>query len=667
MRTRELSPWVKASILAFFLAVAVQLGNCSHARGITVVQNSLPAGTILLLSKSRNVVGEFAASELQSYIRNISGATMPLVSQTVSVTSERLSCSVAILTGPDVANELADPVYLNNLYKSLDQSVISLKDDGFVLKTSGNNILFAGSNDRGTLYAVYEFLRGVGVRFHAPKFYFYQGNAEDVPKIATITFPLVNVAPQPSFHYRALDAGECHSFTREMAIAIVDWMAKNRMNFISFPIDASMTLGLIGWDNFRDALTPEIQKRGIILEVGAHGAYNKFLPRSVYQSAHPEWFPGLKDSVAGCDKSPPSNTFHVTNQDALNTFISNGKRYLSAHPEIAIFSLWPIDGAKWPVSDIDQLDSVPNAPAFVLNSFKAALNGSVEVSGLSYSCYANPPSPRYMYDRTTLIKFAVRRSYKIPISRNQFAELIPAWRKAGYGGPAFIYEYYRRYFWHSLPINLIQLIHDDILDYSSLSAVGISHYCEPADWITYELTHLELAQLLWDKNTNFDNWLGSYLKDRFRLAAPQMDLYFKNVEAAGRILFDQDDYGNLATVSAARDLFIQAKSNLTEAGSSTEAAPVLFLIGLLMKNINYAIADTEISYYTLLGNSRDADTAKSLTKQLVEENRNTGIITRNGYSMGRYDDNTLTWNDLLQYWKEVANCPCLISVPSDQL
>ncbi len=655
MRLKSLRLRASAAICAFFLAMAA-LPSRGGPSEITIVQDSKPSATILLLTTSKNKVGEFAASELSRYIQLISGGALPVVNRTVSVPTRRLSSALLILTDPNVETELANPVLLIGLFRRLDESVSSMPDDGFILKTLGSDILLAGANDRGTLYAVYRFLETLGVRFYAPEFCFYQDNAEKAPRESTITVAPMSIAEEPSYRYRALDMGECDSCTTSTVTAVVDWMAKNRMNFVAFNIDPSEGLGLDGWDQFRDELTPELQKRGIILEVGEDDVYNRFLPEGVYGAAHPDWFPGPKDPVEGCGTEPPANIFHITDPEALNTLIANGKQYLANRPEINIFSIWPPDGAKWAASDIEQIGSIPDAPAYALIPFQDELKGSIPVSGLSYSCYNDPPSAQYMYDSATTIKFAFyNRSYQTPIfdtsdqTNVYYAGLIPEWRKAGFKGPAFIYEYYTKYSWHSLPFSPVQLIGLEVPYYSSFAS-GMSHYDEPATWVTYELIHLELAQLMWNKSTDLNSWLQSYLNDRFGPAAGEMALYFKDVELAGRNLFNSaaGDYGNLTAVRNARGRFMDAKDDLARAQSSTTAAVPLFLIGLLMKNIDFAIADTNISYYTLLGDQSEADAAKSLTEQMVDSYRFDGIILQDYYSISRYDS-TVTWTGLLPW------------------
>jgi len=84
---------------------------------------------------------------------------------------------------------LVDPAY-----KELDMS--SVGEEGFIIKTVGNNIVIAGKTQRGTLYGVYSFLE---------KFLGYRCFTKDVEKIEkmdNLTLDEISVVETPDFEYR---------------------------------------------------------------------------------------------------------------------------------------------------------------------------------------------------------------------------------------------------------------------------------------------------------------------------------------------------------------------------------------------------------------------------------------------------------------------------------
>jgi len=94
-----------------------------------------------------------AASELQSYIKQISGAELPIVSDTAARAEKELVVGVT--------NREAEGQF--------DRA--ELMGDGFVIKSEENTIWLIGGEERGTLYAAYTFLEEhLGCRFYTPTF-----------------------------------------------------------------------------------------------------------------------------------------------------------------------------------------------------------------------------------------------------------------------------------------------------------------------------------------------------------------------------------------------------------------------------------------------------------------------------------------------------------------
>src|ERR1044071_10172273 len=84
----------------------------------------------------------YAAEELQRYLERISGAKLPILTD----------------TGPLASREilLGDNAHLRTLKQKIDFN--KLGPDGFVLRTEGGKLVIAGGRPRGTLYGVYALL-----------------------------------------------------------------------------------------------------------------------------------------------------------------------------------------------------------------------------------------------------------------------------------------------------------------------------------------------------------------------------------------------------------------------------------------------------------------------------------------------------------------------------
>lgn len=607
----------KAWMLQSTLMAALLVSAAMPSQAVTLVENGQAKATIVL-RPAASMTERFAAEELQKYVQQMSGAKLP-----IAVTA----AGAKVLVGEGVA-----PFNRAASFAAGDGA------ESFVLHTQGESLALLGNSDRSTLYAVYALLERLGVRFFAPGFVFYDGYHELVPRRTTIALDNLNVREKPAFKWRRKYVEEGWSHTANTLPQLLDWMAKNRLNVLVYPYDYQGR-GMVTYETWREKLAPEAQKRDIVLQVGGHG-YQSFLQPIRYAAQHPAWF------VEGF------NVFNVENDEALNTYVANVITYLKSRPEIRIFDAWPPDGAKWPPSVIQKFGSIANAQAHVTNRLNAAVQRElpgVRVENIAYTPAIEPPDAGTMYGPAVLIDFAwFGRSYRDPIYESAFPRnvmfnsLIKKWRDNGFKGDTGIYEYYRKYAWHSLPVVLPKLIGLEIRHYQKQGANGLGIYSEPADWMTYEVTHALVAALSWDTNIKADNWMSAYLRDRYGAGAPAMQKYFEAVEDAGRTLFHKaggGDFGQKEEVTRAREKYLQAKAALSEARAQAPAgSAATLLIERLDWNADFAIADTEVYYYgkSVQDEPAKAQAARERLRELTQAHRFDGVILQNSYSTRRY-------------------------------
>src|SRR5256885_13618086 len=140
-----------------------------------------------------------------------------------------------------------------------------------------------------TLADAYQMLERAGVRFLAPQFDFYHGSAEFIPK--QLSLQPVHRA-EPKLRFRKLYVEEGHSHTADNLKQLIDWMPKAGYNTLVVPMDyQGRGRGKRG--NWREGLTPELQKGDITIGVGGHGYPN--FPNSTRGDGqlfeqHPGWF-----------------------------------------------------------------------------------------------------------------------------------------------------------------------------------------------------------------------------------------------------------------------------------------------------------------------------------------------------------------------------------------
>lgn len=495
--------------MALAVAVGAAVPACADA---TLVRSGKPVAQIVVRPDAAEPE-RFAAGELQRYVRQMSGAELPMVSKPA-----KGATAIFLEAAPGRATDAWD--------------------DGFQIRIQGTRIRIQGHNPRARLFATYALLERLGCRWYAPRFSFYaEGQAERVPHAATLTLKDTVIAERPALRYRAKYVEEGRTHTPENLPALVDWMAKTRQNVFSCPLDYGGA-GRVRWDLFREQLIPELKKRGLLIEVGGHG-YQNFLPVERYFAEHPDWF-GMDEQ--GRRSRARNRVFETANPAAMAEFTRNVLAYLRAHPEIDIFDLWPPDGARWSEDSAGKaLGEPPVRHARVVNHVAAAVARElpqVTVEFIAYQNYLTPP-PGTAFAPNTLVGFCpISQSFTAPIDdptnavNKAYWDDLQEWKeRADVAGRLYVYSYYRKYAWQSLPVLIPHTIEREVRSYREAGVVGLSSYSEPGDWLTYELQHLALARAAWDPAFKAEAFVRDYCRERFGDAAKSMGRFYSLVEA----------------------------------------------------------------------------------------------------------------------------------------
>ncbi len=612
--------------------LGVQSGcGSTAAPPITLVRGGQPNAVIVWWTLTQSAVPRFAASELARYVAQMSGATLA-VRQGQLASGGAARSGLLVATGALAQSMEHSPTVPAGWVAPLWAKLSAAQNDAFAISTvNGDTLALIGSVERGTLYAVYELLGQLGVRFFAPTFNYYQGRSELVPHLRTVSTAPINDLQEASLQYRRLYVEEGWSHNATNLPQLVDWMAKAKLNILVYPYNYG-GFNVTEYDTFRGVVAPALASRGMIAEVGGHG-FQSWLPQSQY----PQYYEGNY------------NVFDTGNQTAVQQYISGVTTYLRQHPEIRIFDAWPPDGATWPPNAVAPYGNVPNAEDVVIRQLTRAVSTQlpgVMVEEIAYGPATTPPSPEYMYSGTNnIIDISDSgRSYQVPIydpGSNQnayYVRLVKQWRQL-FSGPIGMYTYYVKYCWHSLPCNLLKLVALDMPYYHSIGTNGLGTYCEPANWLCYEPVHAEIAALSWNIRLDSTTWRQSFLSDRYGPAAGVIGTYLTQVEQAGRTLFASScgQYGSLQAVTQALSDFQAAQQALTLASKAAPAgSDAAFMVQRLTWSIAFAIADTQISYYHDRGDLGQEAAAKAQTAQLVTQYRFTGVVLENSYLTSRY-------------------------------
>lgn len=518
-------------------------------------------------------VAKFAASELAARLKQMTGADVPVVDTKKTGT---LAIDFQLRPWRDEAFET------------------TVDDAGITLK----------AGERALLPATYALLESLGCRFLAPDFEFYDGHASLIPHQPTLAPSRMDAkTTKPRFTFRKLYVEEGRSHNEQNLRELIDWMPKGGFNTLVVPMDYQ-NHGKVKWDNWRAALTPELKKRRIIIEVGGHGYQNFMNAKTVADGktlfdVHPDWF-GLDEK--GKRDAAETRVFCTSNEQAFAFFQKQVEDYAKARPEIEIFDLWPPDGATW--CECDQcraLGEPQDRQALLMNRMQNAFRafGGPRLEMIAYSKALLPPT-RQMLDPSILVDFCpINQQFEKQINddaseRNkEYADALVAWRKQ-FVGDISLYSYYRKYAWRSLPCVIPQYIQHDMQWYATLPLQGISSYCEPADWGTYELQSYAIGKLGWDVNANVDQMIDTFCQARYgkfsAVASKTLVELGKIVSTTGSIRFTT--LKSPETIAAAHQRIGELQSQVTNALQSADPVEHAAL-GRLELMLGYAGGDLQ--------------------------------------------------------------------------
>ena len=222
-----------------FVLLALLLATVAAFAKVTLVQDGKPAAKIVIADKPTENA-KVAANELQLYLEKISGAKLPIFSE--SEVMKQLAPDVAQKTGAVIfigQSTMTDA--MKNKGVTIPTGVTkSLREEGYVVFCKGDSLVLAGNDTEpyyGTRYAVYDLLNRLGVRWFLPGDY-----GEIVPKLTTITVDDLNVSEKPDFAVRAFWT---HSKDVAMNAERQLWMIRNRLNprsaeWVGMPGDSSI-------------------------------------------------------------------------------------------------------------------------------------------------------------------------------------------------------------------------------------------------------------------------------------------------------------------------------------------------------------------------------------------------------------------------------------------
>ena len=465
----------KAILMSAVLLMASTASTLAKAD--TVLVKDGRSNYQIVLPKGSSPSEHRAAAELKEHIRLISGATLPIVSE---------KTGPSILIGGGAAPAGVD--------------LSGLGDEGFVIKTIGEDLVIAGGRLRGTMYGVYGFLEDVlGCRW-------YSAQVSKIPKMRTIAVPALDIRETPAFEYREPFFTEAWD---------KDWAARNRVNGQATRLDRS-TGGKITYYPF------------------VH-TFFRLVPVEKYGESHPEYFSLVDGKRVGGERSQ----LCLTNPDVLRIATETLLQWIDEHPEAKIYSVSENDcGNQCQCENCKAVDEEEGSPSGAILRFVNAIAAEVAkkhpdklIDTLAYGYSEKPPKITKPADnvRVRMCPIGACQAHpyeKCPKDASVVSNL-KAWHQIT--DNLYIWHYNISFGHYLIPFPDFEELGADADMYHRNGVKGVfwqGDYSSGGGGEFAELRSWVLAKLSWNTKADWSALVDDFMNGYYGKAAPYIRQYF---------------------------------------------------------------------------------------------------------------------------------------------
>ncbi|MAE65965.1 MAG: hypothetical protein CMJ18_16965 [Phycisphaeraceae bacterium] len=499
-------------ICGLALAQACQAAGPTSKRGASLVRDGLATGRIIAPAPP-TAAEWFAAEELQSYIRKVTGASLPIVATNAP------GSGAAVVVGDHPHNR---PVIeaLRERYPD--------KHEALAVVAQGDKLSLVSTAETGKLYAAWDWIEHqLGVRWFFPT-----ESGEYVPKRRSIVIEPIERFDAPHADWRACSV----------------WTTAAQQEPGRY---GRMEHGFEGWRLFRhrtrttDYLPFAPQDRWY--SVGSPQAYGMLLPVGTYGKDHPEWFNRWEG------KQPPEQRIHVnfTHPQAAAQYAHNALQYVETArergyvPERIVVWNGPNDGVvscelapNRALTDDD--GSVTSMVIHFGNEVAARIRAEypeITVVHHAYSNHSTAPD-KVMPARGTgvvLAHWVGKESFAYNHAQPGFSDANATYRDQWHRWAKITDHvgckpYYGHYNWCT-PFPMITQM---ARDFPAMADTGKFRYVRAqvhSHWGTQSFTFYLLAKLSWDPYLDVDRLLHDYCTKAFGPAGEQIEQYYRALQA----------------------------------------------------------------------------------------------------------------------------------------
>lgn len=433
------------------------------------------AHAVIVLPEHPQPAETTAAAELAKHLELLTGVRMLTINATEYASGPMVAVGVNIRLPDSLRRERFG----------------MLADDEILICSSGDVLLLAGGSPRGTLYAVYEWLHQLGVRFYSPSY-------TKIPRLDRVSIP-ARYRYKPPIRARSILVGNGGE---------AEWSGRNRLSSIAL------------WRHSGEAYG------GGYAEGPDMHTFWRQMPVEQLQ-AHPEWCAEVK----GKRQPPAGNTNWglCLQAEVRNYLVQRGVEYARQHPELSTIWVGFNDGSPYCTCPkcqafYDTHGGVPSSLVLQLvNELADALavvSPGRMVKTLAYAWSIEPPTNMRARDNVVVLFCAMTNYYK-PIAASSEARLLrqqaEGWKRICHNVAVYLYAYPPEQYWYPAPClyafgRNIQWAHrlgcNDL--FMQVSGFGGSFGSESMDlraWV--------YSRMMWNPRQDFNKLVTEFVRDNY--------------------------------------------------------------------------------------------------------------------------------------------------------
>lgn len=497
--------------LIFLLVHTAQAANTLFSNGKTIYH--------IVLSTTASTVEQHAATEMQQYLKQISGATFPILHSDAHQNGHNIY----------VGYTLQLKALANADKPAPDSQTLH------ILSRSGNLYIWGGSKS-GTMYGIYTFLeKHLGVEWLST-------DCTIVPQKQTFTLNDFNFSDQPAIAYRH---PLYHSTQHNLA-----WSAHNKING-HFGLDRSSDYGDFGgmWG---------IHTMGLLI------------PQDTYFQKHPEYY-SLHNG-----KRIKNGQLCLSNKEVIALLRYKLDSVITANPGYKIFSLSQNDNQNFcECQRCKAIEKKYGAHSglilYAINKIAKdlrKLHPGVMVSTLAYQYSEKPPKGIKPETNVVIQLTDVGNCFIHPFTaadNKAFLQDLDGW--LALTNNVYIWDYVNNFYHYLLPYPFQHAMQANYAHLAAKQVYGIlaqGQYQTPGAGFDNMNTWL-LAKMMWNPRQNVDSLAKIFIKGYYGPAADEAYAYYQlsiGLTGKSKHLRFYDDYNS----SIFSEMFVKSALDLLNKG-----------------------------------------------------------------------------------------------------